>query len=104
MCAPPRTLCTVSTGDGDSDSGHAYHWEVRKLKKSEVEAMLDAYDSGPVEALTTALTLTLETQGATWARLIEMAQFDVSRTADLMQMNTPALDELLKHLVENRSL
>lgn len=77
---------------------------MRKLKKVEVEAMLDSYDEDPVTALTTALSLILEADQPSWVHLVQLAgKTEVQRNA-LVAHETVALDELLKQLVENRSL
>jgi hypothetical protein len=77
---------------------------VRKLKKAEVESMLDSYDEDPVTALTTALSLTLEADQPSWAYLVQLAGVTELQRNALLAHETVALDELLKQLVENRSL
>jgi hypothetical protein len=77
---------------------------VRQLKKAEVESMLDSYDQDPVTALTTALSLTLEVDEATWDELAQLAGVTESQREALLAHETAALDELLKLLVEKRSL
>lgn len=66
--------------------------------------MLDSYDGDPVTALTTALCLTLEVDDATWDELILLAGVTESERKALSAHETAALDELLKKLVEKRSL
>ena len=66
--------------------------------------MLDSYDGDPVTALTTALRLTLEVDDATWDELILLAGVTESERKALSAHETAALDELLKKLVEKRSL
>ncbi len=66
--------------------------------------MLDSYDQDPVTALTTALCLTLEVDEGSWDELILLAGVTESQRKALSAHETAALDELLKKLVENRSL
>lgn len=66
--------------------------------------MLDHYDLDPVAALTTALFQTLEVRELTWIQLVDQAAFTDNQRVDLLSLRTEALDDLLKHLVENRSL
>ena len=66
--------------------------------------MLDSYDQDPVTALTTALRLTLEVDEVTWDELAQLAGVTESQREALSAHETAALDELLKKLVENRSL
>ena len=66
--------------------------------------MLDSYDADPVTALTTALLLTLEVDEVTWDELAQLAGVTESQREALLAHKTPALDEVLKLLVEKRSL
>lgn len=66
--------------------------------------MLDHYDLDPVAALTTALFQTLEVRELTWIQLVDQTAFTDNQRVDLLSLRTEALDDLLKHLVENRSL
>ncbi len=66
--------------------------------------MLDSYDADPVTALTTALLLTLEVDEVTWDELAQLAGVTESQREALSAQETPALDEVLKLLVEKRSL
>ena len=77
---------------------------MRKLKKVEVETMLDSYDEDPVTALTTALCLILEAEQPSWMHLVQLAGVTEAQRNALLAHETFALDELLKQLVENRSL
>ena len=66
--------------------------------------MLDSYDEDPIAALTTALSLTLEADQPSWASLVHLAGVTQLQRHALLAHDTVALDELLKQLVENRSL
>ena len=66
--------------------------------------MLDSYDQDPVTALTTALRLTLEVDAVTWDELTQLAGVTESQREALLTHETAALDEVLKLLVEKRSL
>ena len=77
---------------------------VRKLTKVEVERMLNTYDEDPVGTLTLAISLTSEVASQSWTDLVGNLGFDIHRTQSLRERDTEALDELLKSLVENRSL
>ena len=78
--------------------------EMRKLKKIEVERMLDTYDQDPLGTLSLAISLTKEVSCASWTELVQTLGYDDTRTKNLRDGQTDALDELLKRLVENRSL
>ena len=66
--------------------------------------MLDTYDDDPIGTLNVAISLTQEKTPGSWAGLVEELGFDVQRSKSLREGRTEALDELLKYLVENRSL
>jgi len=74
------------------------------LKKRDVEALLDTYDSDPVGALTTALQVVLERPDATWPELIARASLSQSRSAALLVGEQGALDSLAAELNELRHL
>ena len=77
---------------------------VRRLKKVEIESMLNAYDTDPTAALSAALCQTLEVDEPSWDRLIRLAATAGPQRTALLARETAALDDLLKLLVENRSL
>lgn len=66
--------------------------------------MLDTYDLNPVQTLALALSITLETEMLTWERMIDLSGLSGEQAVHLRARQTDALDQLLKHLVENRSL
>jgi hypothetical protein len=75
-----------------------------RLNKSDVEALLDAYDTNPVGALTVALSKVLVAPSATWEQLLELAPLDAGRRRALLARDQPALDSLARELNELRTL
>lgn len=74
------------------------------LRKRDVEAMWDRYDTDPVGALTDALKRLLGTDETDWAALVKMAGFTCSRRVRLQAHDRRALDELARELNELRAL
>ena len=77
---------------------------MRKLTKREVETLLDTYDDDPMGALSVAISLTQEEMLDSWSEVVQKAELDENRAHRLREGHTEACDELLKRLVENRSL
>ena len=77
---------------------------IARLRKADVEALLDDYDSDPVAALTVALRRVLDHPQAEFADLVADAPIDDERRAELLRHNTDALDGLLRELNELRTL
>jgi hypothetical protein len=77
---------------------------VTELKKRDVEALLAAYDTDPVGALTHALQLTLDRPDLEWTALVKVAGFGCARRIRLQAEETSALDELLVELNEGRGV
>lgn len=75
-----------------------------RLKKSEVEQMIAAYDENPVAALTTALRSALDRPDLEWTALVKLAGFTCDRRIRLQARDTAALDELLVELNEARTV
>jgi hypothetical protein len=75
---------------------------VTRLRKRDVEVMLDAYDTDPIGALTAALRLVFDAPAEAWVELI--ARFPDSRRHGLLARNQTALDELFTDLNELREL
>ena len=78
--------------------------EMRKLTKFEVERMLNTYDQDPLGTLSLAISLAKEVSVTSWTELVQTLGYDETRTKNLRNGQTDALDELLKSLVEDRSL
>ncbi len=74
------------------------------MTKRNVEALLQDYDTTPVEALSGALRIVLGRPGAAWPELIAAAQFPDTRTAALLLGEERALDALASELNELRGL
>lgn len=75
---------------------------MNRLRKSDVERMMAAYDDDPVAALTTALQIALGRPGEHWTALVKAAGFTCARRIRLQARETAALDELLRELNEMR--
>lgn len=78
--------------------------EMGKLTKFEVERMLSTYDQDPLGTLSLAISLAKEVSVTSWTELVQTLGYDETRTKNLRNGQTDALDELLKSLVEDRSL
>jgi hypothetical protein len=87
-----------------SPSGPAGAGAIRRLTKSDVEALLASYDADPVGALTTALRTTVERPLANWDELLADPAFSAAERAALSGHQTAALDALLARLNEEREL
>lgn len=74
----------------------------RRLTKSDVEALMNALEEQPVEALTRALRLTLGRPHSTFETLVNLAPLDDDRRRRLLAMQPTSLDELAMHLNECR--
>ena len=75
-----------------------------RLRKRDVEALLDTYDTDPIGALTTALRQVFAEPSASFESLVNRAPFDDARRAALVAGDVDALDELLAELNEARTL
>lgn len=75
-----------------------------RLGKAHVEALLAAYDSDPIAALTTALRITLEEPTLVWAELLAVADISDQRRRLLLRHEPGARDELVAELNEVRSM
>jgi hypothetical protein len=73
-----------------------------KLRKADVEVMLATYDTDPVGALTVALRLALDRDGATWEDLL--GALNDPRRAALLAREPAALDQLAAELNELRTV
>jgi hypothetical protein len=75
-----------------------------RLKKRHVERLLADYDADPIAALTTALRITLNVPGATWATLLAEAPIEAERRRRLLSGDQRSLDHLAAELNEHRSI
>lgn len=75
-----------------------------RLRKADVEALLDRYDADPVGALTVALRRVLDRPAACWEELLDASALPASRLAALRAGDQRSLDELAAELNEQRSL
>ena len=77
---------------------------IARLKKLDVERLLNDYDADPIGALTAALRRVLHMPDAAWAELLAAAPFDASRRQLLLSADEASLDQLAAELNERRSL
>lgn len=75
-----------------------------RLRKTDVEALLDHYDADPVGALTTAMRRVLDQPDAEWPHLLDATGLPADRVRLLRAGDQRALDELAAELNEHRSL
>lgn len=74
------------------------------LRKRDVEALWQRYDTDPVGALSEALRRVLDTDEDDWTTLVKSAGFTYARRILLQARNQTALDELARELNELRRL
>ena len=96
-----RSKKTVASGEPDSS---AYPFHMRRLKKFEIEELLATYDADPIASLTIAVGLIFNVDFDSWEQAVAALPFSNQRKQDLMMGTTQALDQLLKQLVEERTL
>jgi hypothetical protein len=77
---------------------------VNRLRKRDVEALLETYDTDPIGALTGALRLVLGDTSGSFVSLLASAPIDAERRALLLAHDVDALDALLAELNETRTL
>lgn len=77
---------------------------IARLKKRDAEALLAAYDAGPVDALTTAMRIVLDRPDSAWPELVAAAGFSDTRAAALLVGDEQSLDALAAELNERRGL
>jgi hypothetical protein len=75
-----------------------------RLRKSDVEALFDRYDTDPIGALTDALRRVLDQPDGSWQQLLTAAPIEDQRRGLLEDGDTRALDELARELNEQRTL
>lgn len=74
------------------------------LRKRDVEALWQRYDTDPVGALSEALRRVLDTDEDDWTALVKSAGFTCARRILLQARDQTALDELARELNELRRL
>lgn len=74
------------------------------LRKRDVEALWQRYDTDPVGALSEALRRVLDTDEDDWTTLVKAAGFTCARRILLQARDQTALDELARELNELRRL
>lgn len=77
---------------------------MNRLRKRDVETLLETYDADPIGALTAALQRVLDDPSGPFASLLAVAPFDDHRRSRLLAHEVDALDELLAELNETRTL
>jgi hypothetical protein len=77
---------------------------LRRLRKADVERLLDGFDRDPIGVLTGALTQLLQIDNPGWAPLITLCSFSPDRADALQRADQNALDELLRDLNELRTI
>ena len=77
---------------------------MRRLKKRDVETLLQAFDHDPVGALTASLRIVLNRPDDDFDELIAQADLADERRQRLLQRQPNALDELAAELNERRTL
>ena len=73
-----------------------------RLRKTDVEALLDRYDADQIGALTAALRVSLDRPDLEWTGLLKVAGFSCARRIRLQGNDPAALDELAAELNELR--
>ena len=74
-----------------------------RLKKLDVERLMNDYDLDPVAALTRALRITLDQPDGEWTAMVKAAGFNCAQRIRLQGHDQAALDELLVYLNELRT-
>jgi len=77
---------------------------VSRLRKRDVEALLETYDADPIGALTGALRHLLDDTSGSFPSLLAVAPLPDDRRALLLAHDVDALDALLAELNETRTL
>lgn len=77
---------------------------MRRLRKSDVEELLDRYDADPIGALTLALSRLLDQPSQGFDALVDHAPLIAADRTLLHRRDVAALDALATRLNEQRSL
>jgi hypothetical protein len=74
------------------------------LTKKEVETLMLTYDADPVGSLCNTISALLGVPATTWTQLLALLPPAFAESKELMNQDVTALDELVKQLVEQRTL
>jgi len=77
---------------------------MKTLTKKEVETLLNSYDADPVDSLRIAVSSLLGVDCPTWDSMTALMPTKYTTSGALGRQETTAMDELVKQLVEHRSL
>jgi hypothetical protein len=81
-----------------------YDLGVRTLTKQQVESLLNTYDRDPAGSLQLAISSLLDTECSTWESMTTLMPQKYTASGSLARQETSAMDDLVKQLVEHRSL
>ena len=77
---------------------------MRTLTKKEIENLLDTYDHDPTGSLRKAIGSLLDVDCPTWESMTKLLPARYTATGSLARRETTAMDDLVKQLVEHRTL
>jgi hypothetical protein len=77
---------------------------MRTLTKKEVETLLETYDVDPAGSLRIAVSSLLGVDCPTWDTMIALMSGHFTASGSLARQETTSMDNLVKQLVEHRSL
>ena len=77
---------------------------MKTLTKKEVEILLETSDADPAGSLRIAVSSLLGVDFPTWASMIALLPIRYTASGSLARQETPSMDDLVKQLVEHRSL
>jgi len=77
---------------------------MRTLTKKEVETLLETYDEEPAGSLRIAVSSLLGVDLPTWDSMIALMPSHFTASGSLARQETTSMDNLVKQLVEHRSL
>ena len=74
------------------------------LTKKEIETLLDSYDQDPVNSLLLAVSSALGHECPTWESMLLLLPKQYTTSGSLARRDTTSMDDLVKQLVEHRTL
>ncbi len=77
---------------------------MKTLTKKEIEILLETYDEDPAESLRIAVSSLLGVDFPTWDSMIALMPTRYTSSESLARQETSSMDELVKQLVEHRTL